>query len=92
MTLANARDYLIKSIDATSMPLHLFKAGIISQQQYEECTREKFEKVEEKVEKIVKYLLKQVSWDPKKFYALLHLLHRTEDFAIAGQLQCQFKL
>ena len=86
MALKNAKGHLIKSIDATSMSSNLFKAGLISQRQYEECKGEK----SEKVEKVVEYLLKAVSMDPKKFYAFLHILHRTEDFAIAGQLRGQF--
>ena len=83
--LKNAYDYLIKYIDATSMPPNLFKAGIITQRQYEECRGEKFEKVE----KILEYLLKVVSSDPTKFYAFQRLLHHTENFAIASHLRGQ---
>ena len=87
MALKNAKGHLIKSIDATSMSSRLFKAGFISQRRYEECNKgEKFEKVE----KVVEYLLKAVSLDPRKFYAFLYLLHQSEDFAIAGQLRGQF--
>ena len=86
MALKNAYDYLIKSIDATSMPTNLFKAGIITQRQCEECRGEKFEKVE----KILEYLLKEVSSDPTKFYAFQRLLHHTENVAIASRLRGQF--
>ena len=86
MALKNAYGHLIKSIDATSMSSRLFKAGFISQRRYEECKGEKIERVE----KVVEYLLKAVSLDPRKFYAFLYLLHQSEDFAIAGQLRGQF--
>ena len=86
MALKNAYDHLIKSIDATSMASHLFKAGIITQRQYEECRGEKLEKVE----KMLEYLLKVVSSDPAKFYTFQRLLHRTNNLAIASKLRGQF--
>ena len=87
--LKNAYDYLIESIDATSMASHLFEAGIITQQLYDECRGEKFGKFE-KVEKIVEYLLKVVSSDPTKFYAFQQILHQTKNLTIARQLRGQF--